>query len=142
MLEQRLGRPVGQAFMDKRRSAGVVSGDMLVGDVEGSMAIIVDDLISSGNTMARAAVALREHGAHSTICCAAHGLFTGKAEETLSTPALDAILVSDSIPPFRLGAGLVRNRCHIVSAAPLFAGLIRCLDGEGSVSKLLGDEVA
>jgi ribose-phosphate pyrophosphokinase len=140
MLERRLGQPVGQAFMDKRRSAGVMSGELLVGDVEDSMAIIVDDLISSGGTMAHAAIALRQHGARSVICCAAHGLFTGKAEETLSTPALDGILISDSVPPFRLGAGQVRSRCNIVSAAPLFAGLIRCLDGEGLISELLGDE--
>ena len=67
-------------------------------------------------------------------------VLTGKAEKTLSTPALDGILISDSVPPFRLGAGLVRSRCDIVSAVPLFAGLIRCLEGEGTVSKLLGDE--
>lgn len=140
MLEVRLGRPVGQAFMDKRRSAGVVSGELLIGDVEGALAIVVDDLIASGGTMARAAEALRGQGARSVICCAAHGLFTGKAEESLAAPAVEKIIVSDSVPPFRLSSGFSAARCEIVSAAPVFAGCIRSLEGEGSISRLLGDE--
>lgn len=140
MLEARLGRPVAQAFMEKRRSAGVVSGELLIGDVEGTLAIVVDDLISSGGTMKRAAMSLREHGALGVICCAAHGLFTGEAEETLSTPALDKIIISDSVPPFRLSGGFVKAHCETVSAAPLFAECIRCIEGHGSISRLLGDE--
>jgi ribose-phosphate pyrophosphokinase len=140
MLEKRLGRPVGQAFMDKRRSAGVVSGELLVGDVEGTKAIVIDDLIASGATMARAARALREHGATSVTCAAAHGLFTGNAEQALAVPALDTVMITDSVPSFRLSIGFVRMHCETISVAPLFAGCIRCLDGDGSISRLLGDE--
>lgn len=140
MLEARLGRPVGQAFMDKRRSAGVVSGELLVGDVEDAYAIVVDDLISSGGTMARAAAALRVQGARHVICCAAHGLFTGDAEKTLGTTALEHILITDSVPTFRLNRPFAATRCEIISAAPLFAGCIRCLEGGSSISELLGEE--
>jgi ribose-phosphate pyrophosphokinase len=140
MLETRLGRPVAQAFVEKRRSAGVVSGDLLVGDVGGTLAIIVDDLIASGGTMVRAAAALRGQGARGVISCAAHGLFTGKAEEVLATPLIDRVIVSDTVPSFRLSSEFASSRCEIVSAAPLFAGCIRCLEGQGSISALLGDE--
>jgi ribose-phosphate pyrophosphokinase len=140
MLETRLGRPMAQAFVEKRRSAGVLSGDLLVGDVAGTLAIIVDDLISSGSTMVRAAAALRGQGAHGVISCAAHGLFTGKAEEVLATPLIDRIIISDIVPPFRLSSDFASSRCEIVSAAPLFAGCIRCLEGQGSISELLGHE--
>lgn len=140
MLEARLGRPVGQAFMDKRRSAGVVTGELLVGDVEDAYAIVVDDLIASGGTMARAAAALRAQGARNVICCAAHGLFTDGAEKTLEMPSLDRIFVTDSVPYFRLSSVFAQTRCEIVSAAALFAGCIRCLEGEASISELLGDE--
>src|SRR3972149_1044811 len=44
-LEAALGRPVGKAFADKHRSAGVVSGDLFIGDVAGATALIIDDLI-------------------------------------------------------------------------------------------------
>jgi ribose-phosphate pyrophosphokinase len=140
MLEKRLGRPVGQAFLDKRRSAGVVSGELLVGDVDKTMAIIVDDLIASGGTMARAAAALRQNGASAVTCAAAHGLFTGNAETALANPSLERILITDTVPAFRLSAGFLDARCEIVSAAPLFAACIRCLEGGGSISRLLGDE--
>ena len=53
LLSHALGKPVGAAFAEKYRSLGVVSGDMVVGDVEGKNVIIVDDLISTGTTIAR-----------------------------------------------------------------------------------------
>ena len=63
-LETRLGRPVGFAMVDKRRSGGVVSSLRLVaGEVAGATVLLLDDLIASGETMQRAAAALREAGA-------------------------------------------------------------------------------
>jgi ribose-phosphate pyrophosphokinase len=53
-LEAATGRPVGKAFAEKRRSAGVVSGDLFAGDVAGATCIIIDDLVSTGGTLARA----------------------------------------------------------------------------------------
>ena len=140
LLERRLGVAVGQAFLDKRRSAGVVSGELLVGDVRDTLAIIVDDLISSGGTMVRAADALRAHGASSVICCAAHGLFTGAAEQVLASSALERIVITDSVPSFRVSEAFAESRCETVSAAPLFAGCIRALEGDGSITALLGDD--
>jgi ribose-phosphate pyrophosphokinase len=46
-LEVACGRPVGKAFADKHRSSGVVSGDLFVGDVSESTALVIDDLIST-----------------------------------------------------------------------------------------------
>jgi ribose-phosphate pyrophosphokinase len=54
-LEAACGCPVAKAFADKHRSAGVVSGDQFVGDVTDSTALIIDDLISTGGTLLRAA---------------------------------------------------------------------------------------
>jgi ribose-phosphate pyrophosphokinase len=62
-LEASLGTSVGSAFLEKRRSAGVVTGDLLVGDVEGAAVLVIDDLISTGGTLSRAAEACRTHGA-------------------------------------------------------------------------------
>jgi ribose-phosphate pyrophosphokinase len=80
--------------------------------------------------MRRAAIALRRAGAREVIGCAAHGLFIEPAGEVLADPALAQVLVTDSVPPFRLPeGGPVRGKLRIVSAVPLFAEAIRaCRD--------------
>lgn len=126
-LEEHLRRPVGFAMIDKRRSAGLLTSSQLVaGDVEGATVLLLDDLIASGETLQRSAVALRRSGAKSVIGCAAHGLFVGNASEALADGALSQLVVTDSVPPFRLpDGGPVRKKLHVVSAVPLFAEAIR-----------------
>jgi ribose-phosphate pyrophosphokinase len=139
-FEHHLGRPVGAAFMDKRRVGGVVSGELLVGEVAGATVVVVDDLIASGSTMLRAAEACLAQGAARVFAAAAHGLFTGRAAEAMAAPELELVLVSDTVPPFRLPPGLVGPRVEVVAAAPLFAAAIRRLHEGGSVSELLEGE--
>jgi ribose-phosphate pyrophosphokinase len=136
-FERMLGRPVGAAFLDKRRSGGIVSGDLLVGDVGGAVAIVVDDLISTGGTMRRAAEACLAQGAARVVAVAAHGLFTGEAARTIAAPALARVLVSDTVPPFRLPPSLLEERVEVISAVPLFAEAVRRLHGGGSITALL-----
>jgi ribose-phosphate pyrophosphokinase len=139
-LEKHVLRPVGQAFADKRRSAGVVSGDLLVGDVSGATVVVIDDLIASGGTIARAAVAALAQGAAEVMACAAHGLFTGGAQTTLQGAPLRFSMVTDSVPPFRLTPDFAALHLKIISAAPLFADCVRCLAEGSPITKLLGDE--
>lgn len=130
-LSERLGRPVGFAMVDKRRSAGLVSsGNLVAGDVRDMTVLLLDDLIASGDTMKRAAHALHQAGAREVIACAAHGLFTGPAPDLLADAALRQVLVTDSVPPFRLpAAGAVSRKLRIVSCVPLIAQAIRdCRD--------------
>jgi ribose-phosphate pyrophosphokinase len=141
-LERRLGREIGGAFMEKRRSSGVVSGNLLVGEVAGATVIIVDDLISSGGTMQRAAEACLAQGAPRVLAVAAHGLFTGRAAEAISAPALSRIMVSDAVPPFRLPPALIGSRVEVVGAAPLFAEAIRRLHEGGSITELVEGSAA
>lgn len=137
-LEARLGRPVGKAFVDKRRSGGVVSGDILAGEVAGSTAIILDDLISTGGTLARAARAVVAGGARRAIAIATHGLFMPGAAETLADPAIDRIVLADAVPPFRLAADSpLRARLDILPCAPLLAEAIGRLHGRLSLNDLL-----
>ena len=65
-------------------------------DVAGKTVCIVDDIIATGSTIARAAEALREHGAIKVFACCAHGLFTGGGRERLE-PVLDGLFSSDTI---------------------------------------------
>lgn len=136
-LESVLGRPVGSAFAEKYRSAGVVSGEHFAGDVSGATALIVDDLISSGTTLVRAARAARAAGARHVIALAAHGLFMGEAAETLLDPAIDRLAVSDTVPPFRLNGSVVSSKVDILPAAPLLAETIRRLHENRPLTDLL-----
>jgi ribose-phosphate pyrophosphokinase len=140
MLERRLGRPVGGAFIEKRRSAGVVSGDILAGDVEGATVLVIDDLVASGGTLKRAAARCLEGGARCVYAFAAHGLFVGDAEKTLSQAPLNKLFVTDSVPPRRLSEAARTAHVEVISAAPLLADAIRILHEGGRVTQLLGDE--
>jgi len=137
-LAAALGRPVGAAFAEKYRSEGRVSGEALVGDVEGKVAIIIDDLISGGTTIARAAEACRNRGARGVLAAASHGLFAASADATLASSCVEQIVVTDTIPPERVTAPGLRAKLATVSTAGLFAEAIRRLHAGGSIVELLG----
>lgn len=137
-LEEKIGQPVAFALMEKRRSAGVVSGEMIAGNVADASVFIVDDLISTGGTIARAARAIQNAGARKVVAVAAHGLFVGDAAEALQEPALDRIFITDSIPPFRLPQCMIGDPIEIVSAASLLGEAISRLHANASITELVG----
>jgi ribose-phosphate pyrophosphokinase len=136
-LSLRLGREAGGAFLEKYRSAGVVSGEAVVGDIEGRIAIILDDLISTGGTIARAVAACRQRGARAVYAAATHGIFVGAAGRMVADPGLERLVVTDTIPPFRLDPALVRDKLTVLDTAPLFAEAIRRIHTGGSVVELV-----
>jgi ribose-phosphate pyrophosphokinase len=140
VLQKRLGRAVGMAFMDKQRSMGVVSGDLFAGEVAGAAAIIYDDLISSGTTMARVAAACRARGAQAVHLAATHGLFTAKAAGVLSGPTIDSVVVTDSVPQNRPSASKLGRKLLVLGTARLLAETVdRCHTG-GSIVSLLAPQ--
>lgn len=125
-LEAALGKPVAQAFVDKRRAAGVVSGGELVtGEVSGATVLIVDDLIATFGTIERAAGALRKAGARRILAFATHGLFVAPAAEVLERTCVERVFVTDTVPPFRLDGRPARGRVDVLPCAALFADAIR-----------------
>jgi ribose-phosphate pyrophosphokinase len=136
-LEAALGRPVGKGFVEKRRSAGIVSGDLFVGEVKDATVLVIDDLISTGNTLLRAARSARQAGARKVIALVTHGLFMPGATEVLADPAIDQLVVSDAVPAFRLGEHPVRRKIVTISAAPLLAETIRRLHDNETLADLL-----
>jgi ribose-phosphate pyrophosphokinase len=137
-LGRALGRPVTSAFVEKYRARGVVSGEMLVGDVAGRVALIVDDLIATGGTIVRAARACRAAGARAVHAAATHGLFVGQAPKILfGDPVLEQIVVTSSVPPFRLGRDRLPDQLVVLDVAPLFAEAIRRIHTGGSLVELL-----
>jgi ribose-phosphate pyrophosphokinase len=135
-LAERLGRPVGMAFMEKLRALGAVSGQTLAGDVRGATAIIIDDLIASGETLLRTAHACRAAGARHVFAAATHGLFVGAADHLLADDSLDGCVVTDTVPPFRLAPALAARRLTVLPSAPLVAEAIRRVHEQGSLAGL------
>jgi ribose-phosphate pyrophosphokinase len=126
-----LGTGVPLAFMEKRRSGGAVSGqDVVVGAIQGRVAVIVDDLVSTGTTLARAAAACRAQGAVAVWAAVTHGLFTGDAERVLAGAGFERLLITNTVPPFRLRPQTVQAHLTVLDAAPLLAEAIRRLHRE------------
>jgi ribose-phosphate pyrophosphokinase len=124
-LARKLGRDVGFAFLEKRRSAGVVSGDMLVGDVQNRTLVLYDDLIASGTTILRACKVARRAGASRIYVAAPHAAFLPEATQLFASQDLHAVLVSDSIPLAPSFANIPGERLRVCSVAPLIANMIR-----------------
>jgi ribose-phosphate pyrophosphokinase len=119
-----LGRPVGVVFLEKRRSDDAVSGEAVVGDINDRVAIVVDDLVSTGTTLERAAQACAARGASRVFAAATHGLFVPGAERVIANPVFAGVVITNSVPPWRLDEAL-RRRLTVLDATALFAGALR-----------------
>jgi ribose-phosphate pyrophosphokinase len=126
LLAARLGREVGFAIIDKRRSSGVVSGsDLVVGPIEGRHAVLVDDLIAAGTTLMRAVQACRKAGATQVDAFATHGVLLPEARQLLGPGGPDRLVVTDSILPTRLAEESRSGRLVVLQASALFGEAIR-----------------
>jgi len=88
------------AIIDKRRTGHNVAEVMnVIGDVEGKVAVMVDDMIDTAGTITKGAEVLVAEGARGVIACATHPVFSGPAVERLSSGVFDEVIVTNSIPP-------------------------------------------
>ncbi|MFO1435712.1 MAG: phosphoribosyltransferase family protein [Gammaproteobacteria bacterium] len=110
-IEPMISRTVSLAVMEKTRGKGVLTAGRLIGEVDGSYCIIIDDLIGTGSTLVYAARACRKHGAAGVVAAAAHGLFVGDAAKNIGADDLDAVAITDTVPPFRLPSTVI-DRNH------------------------------
>ena len=121
------------AIIDKRRSEdGTAEVMNVVGDVQGRVCVIADDIIDTAGTIQKAAQALMDNGASRVLAAAVHGVLSGPAIERIEKSPLDKLVVTNTIPP-RNGAG---EKMVVLSVARLLAQAIRSIHEETSVSKL------
>ena len=130
---QRLNAPL--AIVDKRRvSADTTTSANIIGaSVEGKVALMFDDMISTAGSICSAAEVLNNHGAKQIFAAATHGLLVGPAVERLQAAPLSGIIVTDSIP---LADEKNLPNITVLSVASLLGQAIKRIHRNESVSMM------
>jgi ribose-phosphate pyrophosphokinase len=140
---KRLGSSL--AIIDKRRAREVESKILgkanvdvaemhIIGDVEGRVAVLVDDMIDTAGTLTAAAAALHEAGAQAVFACCTHPVLSGPAIERIRGSVLEELVVTNSIPLRPEAQGT--DKIKVISLAPLIGEAIRRIHNEESISSL------
>ncbi|HSP52094.1 ribose-phosphate diphosphokinase [Cryobacterium cryoconiti] len=130
----KLGAPL--AIIHKRRDpkvANQVTVHEIVGQVEGRVCLIVDDMIDTGRTIVLAAEALRAAGAIGVVVAATHAVFSHPALELLQNPAISEVVVTDTLP---IPEEKRFPTLTVLPIAPLLARAIHEVFDEGSVTSM------
>ncbi|WGE90028.1 ribose-phosphate pyrophosphokinase [Actinobacillus arthritidis] len=123
------------AIIDKRRPKANVSQVMhIIGDVSDRDCILVDDMIDTGGTLVKAAEALKERGARRVFAYATHAVFSGTVAKNLANPALDEVVVTDTIPLSDEIKAL--NKVRVLTLSSMLAEAIRRISNEESISAM------
>ncbi|HEV2075343.1 MAG TPA: ribose-phosphate pyrophosphokinase [Thermoleophilaceae bacterium] len=132
---QKVGKPY--ALLEKERPAQEVAEiGYVIGDVKGKVAVIVDDIIDTGGTLAAAAQTVLDEGAREVYAVATHGIFSGDAFETLAGSPLSGIVVTDTVP-LREGAP---DMIRVLTSADILTDSVRRIFTDDSVSEIFAGE--
>lgn len=123
------------AIIDKRREKAGVSEVMnVIGDVEGKVCILADDIVDSGGTLVNAAKALIENGAKEVHAYVVHGVLSGGAVSKIVDSPMKSLVITDSIAPTEVIKAA--PNIEYVSIAPLIGEAARRISEERSISEL------
>jgi ribose-phosphate pyrophosphokinase len=126
------------AIIDKRRPKANDSEVMnIIGDVRGRTCVIMDDMVDTAGTLAKAAQALKNEGAIKVLAYCTHPVLSGGAVERIANSALDEVVVTDSIP-LREDARKC-SKIRVLSVVDLLAETILRISNEDSVSSLFSE---
>ena len=126
------------AIVHKRRNHSAfhsVEAKEVVGEVDGKVCILVDDMIDTAGTICAAADQLTERGAARVVAATTHGVFSGQAMERLTASSIEKIIVTDTVP---LPEDANHDLIEVLSVAPLIARAIDAVFEDTSVSEIFG----
>ena len=123
------------AIIDKRRAAANQSEVMnIIGEIEGKVCIVPDDIIDTAGTLCNAANALKENGAKAVKAYITHPVLSGPAIERLEKSQIDELVVTNSIPLSQDGKKC--SKIRVISLATTIAECIKRLSNEESLSEM------
>ncbi|MEQ8788134.1 MAG: ribose-phosphate pyrophosphokinase [Pirellulaceae bacterium] len=127
------------AIVDKRRENALETraANIIGGPVEGKIALMFDDMISTAGSISKAAEVVHAHGAREIHVACTHAVLCGPAIERLEAAPVTSIVVTDSIP---LRKDQMLDKINVLSVAPLLAEAIKRIHHDQSVSALFRDE--
>ena len=126
------------AIIDKRRTKhNEAKADHVIGEVNGKICVMFDDLIDTAGTITEAAKLLVREGAEKVYVCAAHGVFSGPAFQRLEEAPIEEVIVTNTIP---LNNANVPAKIKQLSVANLLGEAISRIHDDESVSSLFGFE--
>ena len=106
-----------------RERANVVGSITAIGDVAGKDVIIVDDMVDTAGTLAKAANVLKDMGANSVRACATHPVFSGPAYDRIAESALEEVIVSDTLP-LNPDPTKDKSKITVLTMTEMFANII------------------
>ena len=106
-----------------RERANVVGSITAIGDVAGKDVVIVDDMVDTAGTLAKAANVLKDMGARSVRACATHAVFSGPAYDRIAESALEEVIVADTIP-LSSDPSKDKSKITVLTMADMFASII------------------
>jgi len=123
------------AIIDKRRAIANQSEVMnIIGDIEGKVCIVPDDIIDTAGTLCNAAAALKEKGAQAVKAYITHPVLSGPAIERLEDSKIDELVVTNSIPLSHDAKKC--SKIRVISVGTTIAECIKRLSNEESLSEM------
>ena len=124
------------AIVHKRRIRGVknaVEAKDVVGEVEGRVCVLIDDMIDTGGTLVAAAEQLAERGARAVYAAATHGVLSGPAIDRINASVLEKVVITNTLP---LPIEKQSPKIEVLSAAGIIADAIDAVFEDTSVSEI------
>lgn len=133
---QRIGGAL--AIIDKRRNSAfeTTQENIIGGPIEGKIALMFDDMISTAGSICGAAELVKNHGAREIHVAATHGVFAGAAIERLESAPIDSIVITDSIP---LKEGQKIDKIKVLTIAQLLGEAIKRIHHDQSISAIFSE---
>jgi len=132
VIDKRRARP-GEEKMPGRANLEVAEMH-IIGEVEGRVAVIVDDIVDTAGTLTSAVAAVHEAGAQTVFACCTHPVLSGPAIERIHGSALEELVVTNSVPLRPEAEGV--DKVQVLSIGQLIAEAIRRIHNEESISSL------